>query len=1061
MSRLTFILRGLRHYRSAYLGVLLGSALGTMVLLGSLFSGDSVDHTLDTIAQQRTGQTQNILAGGENFFRAALADDLGSTTTPVLQLRGQADTPDGRSSGQVNLFGVRPDFWSFAPSPMSPIALDRDALAINRELARRLDLEVGDSLVIRLRQPSLLSSDAPLSGASDGIITLRGTIKKILADSEMGRFSLAASQIPQPGIFLPLDHLARAIEQPDRANLLLDRSDALTPEALAEHMTLADYGLTTQTVPLSDETEIRSDRVFFSAAMESRLRDALPTAHPVLTYFVNSFIAHDRSAPYSMATGVVPEQVDFIPDDLQADEVVINEWLATDLDASVGDPITLKYYVLRNGSQLDETTHTGTIRAIVPLDGLAADRRWMPDFPGIAEAESSADWSPSMPIDLTRISDKDEAYWDAYRGTPKAFIPYQTARELWQNRWGASTALRLPADTPDLETRILDALDPAAAGYHIRDLAAEAERAATSPTDIATLFLSMSFFLILAALALTAMLFRFNVEQRNAESGLLAALGIAPKHQLRWRLAEGAIVISLGALLGTALAIGYTHGLLALLEKIWNRDEANAQSFIQFHAAPSSILIGLAAMITLSMVAIGLVTRRQAQRTPSLRLTAATEEIVEAKKSRARWLAPAALVLALITLAASPWLGAQGAFFLAGSLLLIAGLAHFAARHRHRQAQPFTLKSLAALNLARRPTRSLVAVGTLAAGVFLVISVTAFQKFGSDSWQDRSSGTGGFALWIETTMPVAPPADADTALLSRDTLTHTVPFRVGVGDSASCFNLNSVALPRLLAADPDALRERFTIKSTLDPYPSDWSALETPNDRPRSAIPAFVDETTLMWALKRKLGDRITYTDESGNTFTIQIVGTLADSVFQGHLIIAESDFLQRFPSTSGYQLFLAESAVEPNAARAALQRDLIDLGATITPTRQRLAAFRSVENAYIGIFNLLGGLGVILGSAGLGLVIARNLHERRDELQMLHTIGIGPKEIRRLIRRESATLIAWATGIGLTAALISIIHILPATNPLPTLGAIVLFTCLILIVSTASATLARRVWLK
>ena len=36
--------------------------------------------------------------------------------------------------------------------------------------------------------------------------------------------------------------------------------------------------------------------------------------------------------------------------------------------------------------------------------------------------------------------------------------------------------------------------------------------------------------------------------------------------------------------------------------------------------------------------------------------------------------------------------------------------------------------------------------------------------------------------------------------------------------------------------------------------------------------------------------------------------------------------------------------------------------------TTDRLAAFHSVENTYISIFNVLGGLGVILGAAGLGL---------------------------------------------------------------------------------------------
>ena len=86
MTSSAFILRGLRHYRSAYLGVLLGSALGAMVLLGALFAGDSVKSTLRQIAEQRTGRATLVLAGGENFFRASLSNDLPGTA-PVLQLR--------------------------------------------------------------------------------------------------------------------------------------------------------------------------------------------------------------------------------------------------------------------------------------------------------------------------------------------------------------------------------------------------------------------------------------------------------------------------------------------------------------------------------------------------------------------------------------------------------------------------------------------------------------------------------------------------------------------------------------------------------------------------------------------------------------------------------------------------------------------------------------------------------------------------------------------------------------------------------------------------------------
>ena len=42
MTGTSFVLRGLRHFRASYAGVLAGSALGAMVLLGALMAGDSV-----------------------------------------------------------------------------------------------------------------------------------------------------------------------------------------------------------------------------------------------------------------------------------------------------------------------------------------------------------------------------------------------------------------------------------------------------------------------------------------------------------------------------------------------------------------------------------------------------------------------------------------------------------------------------------------------------------------------------------------------------------------------------------------------------------------------------------------------------------------------------------------------------------------------------------------------------------------------------------------------------------------------------------------------------------
>jgi hypothetical protein len=68
---------------------------------------------------------------------------------------------------------------------------------------------------------------------------------------------------------------------------------------------------------------------------------------------------------------------------------------------------------------------------------------------------------------------------------------------------------------------------------------------------------------------------------------------------------------------------------------------------------------------------------------------------------------------------------------------------------------------------------------------------------------------------------------------------------------------------------------------------------------------AFVDETTLLWVLKKKLGDLLIYQDEWGRDFPIEIVGPLDGSVFQRSLVVDEARFLEHYPSAEGARLSL------------------------------------------------------------------------------------------------------------------------------------------------------------
>ena len=1050
MTGSSFIRRGLWFFRRSYLGVLAGAALGAMVLLGALLAGDSVTASLRQVATARLGKVNAVLVGGDRFFRSELATDLtknATTAAPVLLVKATATVQrvGGGALAGVQVLGVDRRFWQLGPGTDNA-ALPADAgggeapqdreFFVNTHLARSLDLGSNETLVLRFEKPGLIARDAPLAGKAAEGVALRGGVSEICGDERFGRFSLETTQLLQATVFVPLERLQQALGLEGKANLLLlNNRKGLGPEELlgrvARSCTLADYGLTVKDVPLARAVEIRTARIFFDRQVAAVIQQRFPAAQPVITYMANTLAANGRETPYSMVTAVDAAAAPFLPKML--DGVVLNAWEADDLGAKVGDEVRLDYYALDAANRLVERSARLPVAGVVPLTDLAADQRWMPDFPGVASAENATDWDAGVPIDVKRIRDKDEAYWDAHRGTPKAFLPLQQGRDLFGNRWGEFTALRVPtapgeqAATAGMKVAmdLLGTMTPAVAGLVLQDVGAQAQAAAASPVDFAGLLLGMSLFLMAAAVALTAMLFRFHIEQRNRESGLLAALGIPPNKVLRWRLLEGLCVVTAGTGIGALLAVGYTRMLLALLETIWRG--AGGQRLFRFHAEWTTLLGGMAGFVLLMMGVIWLVTRKQALQSASLRLEAGTEEVTRMDAQAPPWWALGFAVGGVGALTGSAALGVPGAFFLAGFAFLLSGLAVYRWVLWRRAATArgeLSPRRLADLNCGRRPMRSLVVVGSLASGVFLVVSVAAFSKHGGDEWKERGSGAGGFAYWVETTTARHRNNDtraADDLLdlgAARSHFGRVLPLRVGPGDDASCFNLNSVARPRLLATDVAALAElgAFPIKQVLAGCGKNWNTL-----REGDGLRAFVDETTLMWVLKKKLGERLLYQDEWGREFPVEIAGTLDGTVFQGSLVVDETRFLKHYPAAEGPRLFLVEGA-DLAEGRARLQQALADQGAVVTSTAERLAAFHGVENTYIAIFHLLGGLGVLVGSAGLGLVTARNLLERRYEFAILRTLGVPGEIARRVVLLEVGQFIRWGLGIGLLAAIVAIL---------------------------------------
>ena len=1057
MSFIKLICKSLSFYWRTNLSVLLAAVVTVAVLCGALLVGDSVRYSLRAAAEARLGRTEFALAGSTSFFRSALADDLAKelqvTVAPVLHIRGLISNSDGsRRANSVQVLGVEERFYQLGKAENMFGSQLGEGVVLNRPLAQKLGVQAGEEVVLRIAKPSLMPRDAPIGSDADLSIAFRITITAVADESAFGRFSLQANQSWPLNVFVPLEWLQDKIGRSGQANVVLvgkQTGQELQLEEINKTIgrcwRLADAGLELRRLSEQGCFEIRSRRVFISDNLSEAALQAADESVGVLSYFVNELRLGRRSTPYSMVAAVGNSGSKFssiIPAGMKDNEIVINEWLAEDLEAKQGDSIELTYFVAGAMRKLTERKERFVVRGIVPIEGAAADRELMPEFPGLVDVDNCRDWQPGIPIDLDRIRQQDEEYWDKYKGTPKAFVTLQAGRNIWANRYGNLTAVRYPSnsDPERITENILDAVDPASVGLFFQPVRAEAFEAAEQATDFGQLFLGFSFFLIAAAAVLMGLIFLFGIESRTQQVGILKAMGFSAGQIKRLLLAEGAVLAVLGAFGGTIGGMLLTKAMIGGLASIWRT--AVSGSVITFHAEISTLLIGglMGVVISLGVVWLALVGRLRSSAHELLagyprwqffgagKLPAGKAGLLLAAT------AGAAAVAVLWVMALSTGRTAAGAFFAAGALLLLAGLGlsqwllSLLSGGLEQPAE--SLPGLSLRNMTRRRGRSLAVVWLLACGVFLVVAVGANRHDPASQAGERHSGTGGFELFGESTVSILHDlnsADGRNRLgLEADELgdVDIIQLRSYEGDEASCLNLNRAGKPRVLGVNPERLAslDAFAFTKTIESASrSDgWEMLE--DHFGRDVVPGVGDSATITWALGKSVGDKIDYVDQRGRQFSVLIVGIIKTSILQGSLVISEEHFVERFSGVEGYQTFLIDVPEKRlPVVISSLGRTLRDFGLELTPAVEKLAGFIAVENTYLSIFQLLGGLGLVLGSGGVGLVVLRNVLDRRGELAMLRAVGFERNWLTRMIFYEHTAMFSAGLVIGLVSGLVAV----------------------------------------
>lgn len=1073
MKRMTLwrlIIKSLQHFRAVNSALVAGVAVATAVLTGSLMVGDSVRGSLHDLAVKRLGPVEQAIVT-TSLFDESLATRLNADEAfrsnygvahAGLSLRGRAATPDGRNAAAgVQLMAVN----------LPEAAVPAGAAVINAATSDALGTVKGP---VNFTLPLVgdVPRDAALArrGRADVLAVVQASVNRVEREPGfLSLFSLTPSQREPRNAWLNLADLQQAVEQRGRANMLLFTAPAgnvrvsqnkylrLTSnsiegmrldEAIKEHLKLNDYGLAMAPVAGGKQVALTSRSTYIRQSVVEALPADVRRSHFATHLFNKVEHASGNVIHYVMATGTDAD----LGATLRPSEAAINQWTAQQLGAKVGDSLAFRYYVRATNGQLEERSGPSLrIVAVLPMTGLGADRTLTPDYAGFTDADTVADWSPpeGFAFDKKLVTKADEDYWRDHRAAPKVFINLQTAAALYGTPLGHVTSVRFAAaDRDQVERALLTGLRPADFGFVAQPVRAQQLAAAEGSTDFSGLFIGFSFFLICAAVALLVLLFRLSLEQRLRHIGLLTAVGFSPKRVFYVFAGEAALLSGLGVVIGLALAVAYTHAVMWALTTWW----IAAVGTTHLHAwiSASTLTTGGCVSFCVGLITMIVSARMFVRQQPIALLSGAMATKQTTLAQARRWLAPLVGVAVVIVFGGLIYAGllqaALGAAVM-GFAVLVAGLKVATDMLRPRRGHAVaSMWSLARRNAGSRVNRARLAMSLIAFASFILILVASMKQLPPADAAVKPSGTGGYRLILTADVPLL--GDLNThegrrtlGIRAGDAAFADVRFthlRSWQGQDISCLNMTKPTQPTILSA-PAGLRERF-VHTTQAGVPG--------------TIDAVADAETAQYILKVPAGGTMALTDQTGRPATLALTTLLKGSMFQSELLISEDDFVRLFPLQSGFGVVLIECPPDRAADVARLlERELDEFSVTVEPTTARLARFKEVANTYLATFQSLGGLGLLLGTVGLAVVLLRSTLERRGEFGLMLAVGFSRARIARVVFVENAVLLLAGLAIGCVAAVIAVA---PAARALHVPSLALMFG---LIAATGAVALAAATW--
>lgn len=616
------------------------------------------------------------------------------------------------------------------------------------------------------------------------------------------------------------------------------------------------------------------------------------------------------------------------------------------------------------------------------------------------------------------------------------------------------------------------------------------ETAETTGDQVSQIFVIMSSFTIIAGVALIINIFVMLAEERKPEMGISRAIGMQRSDITHSFVFEGAVYAIMASIVGAFVGLVIALVMFALFATIF----AGGFQFA-LHFNVSSLIIAGCAGFIITLLTVGVASWRVSK----LNIVRAIRDIPEpllAKSGNKYFITGIAGVVIGLLMTFNGITSKVSASLDSGPSLIVLGLSMVLIRYVNPR-WPFTLSGLFIIWWVLDPTNLRDALfGEMSGGLemfiitgtLLVIAGVVVVMFNSDlllrglmnlfgrrrsllpvfktaiSYPMNKKFRTGLSLFIFALIMFTVTVLAMIASFQRESVDATTQqysggfeltgisirdlpedvFAAGVRDLVEAGAIDryepSLTAPiSILTADSNESKpysllgmsesmlahNEFSLADRSEDYASDgavWQAVGNNQSlavidgsvRPQIYGPSFGVVTV-------SVGDKIALVMANGSMVNVTIIGIMDQSF--NLAVFTSNDFIKNNSGVYMKNLFYVSTAKQSGwtdqKVAQELEKRFVEFGLRIYVVRDMIKTLMDMISSMMQLMEVFLGMGLIVGISGLGIITIRSVAERRQEIGVMRSIGFQRDMILKTFMLETAFVSLLGIVLGVVLGLL------------------------------------------